>query len=167
MGPYKMPSVPTLTRRDCPHMASYVQLLYHFVFATKNRETTLNLDRREELLSYSVGVIRGMDCHVYRINSRPEHMHILASLHAEITVGKFVKGFKLSTGKWLRSNPGFPNFTHWQEGYGGFSKSWEAKDTIADYIRTQDEHHKEVSFLDEFRRLVIESGLEWDDRYLP
>jgi len=40
------------------------------------------------------------------------------------------------------------------------------KDTILNYIRNQKEHHQTETFYDEFKRLLIENGTEFDEKYL-
>ena len=42
---------------------------------------------------------------------------------------------------------------------------WE-KDIIINYIKNQKEHHKTKTFYDEFKQLVIENGIEFDEKYL-
>ncbi len=54
----------------------------------------------------------------------------------------------------------------WQGGYGAFSVDSSDVDVVRRYIEEQEEHHRKVTFEDAFRRLLIESGVEWDARYL-
>ncbi|MBT3397165.1 MAG: hypothetical protein HN423_08300, partial [Alphaproteobacteria bacterium] len=51
-------------------MSTYTQILYHIVFATKNREPVLSKDRRADLYKYIWGIVQKRDGHVYRIGSR-------------------------------------------------------------------------------------------------
>ena len=39
-------------------------------------------------------------------------------------------------------------------------------DPVAKYIPEQEEHHRKVSFQDEFRRLLGRYGIEFDERYV-
>ncbi len=34
------------------------------------------------------------------------------------------------------------------------------------YIKNQQEHHRKESFLDEYRRLLREAGIEFDEKHL-
>lgn len=54
----------------------------------------------------------------------------------------------------------------WQGGYGAFSVDQTSIERVTRYIRTQEEHHRKVSFQDELRQLMTEHGLEWDERYM-
>lgn len=143
-------------------MSSYTCLINHIVFSTKSRRPTLVLDHRRELLTYCCGIIKGMNCFTQRINCVEDHMHILVGFHPTVSVATFVKRFKLSSGNWIREHGGFPRFDHWQEKYGAFSVSWEERNHLIEYIKTQDDHHKNENSLDEFRRLVAQAGLELD-----
>ena len=148
-------------------MSTYSQGLHHIVFATKHRRPALVADHRRELFGYMYGIVKRLKCHLYRLNGVEDHVHFLVGLHPEMGPGTFVKEVKIGSGNWMRAGTLFPDFEYWQEGYGAFTKSWEDKDKVIEYIKNQEQHHRHESFLDELRRLVEESGLQWDDRYLP
>jgi hypothetical protein len=77
-----------------------------------------------------------------------------------------IKEIKNSTNSWIKSDQIFPRFSHWQDGYSAFTHSHEEKDRLIDYVKNQELHHQKVSFLDEFRRLLKESGVDYDERFL-
>jgi hypothetical protein len=58
-----------------------------------------------------------------------------------------------------------PNFA-WQAGYGILSVDHRGTDAVVSYIANQREHHKKVSFKDEFRKLMEEHGIPIDERYV-
>ena len=60
----------------------------------------------------------------------------------------------------------FSLFNGSQEGYGAFTYSILEKEMIINYIKNQKEHHRKESFEDEFKRLLIENGIEFDEKYL-
>jgi hypothetical protein len=37
---------------------------------------------------------------------------------------------------------------------------------IIEYIKKQKEHHKKETFQNEYKRLLLEHGIEFDDKYL-
>lgn len=39
-------------------------------------------------------------------------------------------------------------------------------DVVLEYIDTQEEHHRTLSFQDEYRQLLKDRGLEFDERYV-
>lgn len=77
-----------------------------------------------------------------------------------------MKDIKLASSDWIKENGVFRRFSHWQEGYGAFTLAYRDKDGLIEYIKNQAEHHQRVSYLDEFRRLLEEAGIEYDEKYL-
>jgi hypothetical protein len=59
-----------------------------------------------------------------------------------------------------------PFLRDWQGGYGSFSISQSKVEAVRAYIARQEEHHRTVSFQDEFRALCRKHGLEIDERYV-
>ena len=148
-------------------MTTYTQIIYHIVFATKNRDPVLEQSRRRDLFAYIWGVVKHKNCQLYRINGVEDHVHLLTHLHPDIPLSSLVRDIKVSSAKWIKENNVFANFCNWQDGYGAFTHSLNDKDALSDYISRQEEHHKQKPFLDEYRYLLSQSGLTLDDRYLP
>ena len=65
-----------------------------------------------------------------------------------------------------RDNTVFPTYTHWQDGYGAFTVSHADKDAVIEYIKSQPEHHRQISFSDELRALLVKFGVQFDEKYL-
>jgi REP element-mobilizing transposase RayT len=146
-------------------VSTYTQILYHVVFATKDREPVLEARRRDDLWRYIWGILKNQNCHLYRINGIEDHLHILTGLHPTIALSGLVKDIKVATNGWIREQSMFPRFSGWQEGYGAFTASWKEKDRLIEYIKGQEEHHRRETSKDELRRLIDESGIEIDERY--
>lgn len=147
-------------------MSTYTQIYYHIVFSTKNRAPVLDAARREDMFRYIWGIIKNKNCHVYRMNGLEDHLHILTSLHPTECLADLVKDIKTGSSRWIRDNRVFPRFSHWQEGYGAFTHSMKDRDRLIEYIKRQQEHHHRESFEDEYRRLLIDAGIEFDEKYL-
>ncbi len=147
-------------------LATYNQIIYHIVFATKHRERVLDQPRRDDLFRYISGIVKNHDGHVFRINGVEDHIHILTSIHPTVALADLVKAVKTGSAKWIKENNVFPRFGHWQEGYGAFTHSVREKDGLIEYIKNQEEHHRGVDFLDEYRRLLKDAQVEFDEKYL-
>ena len=144
-------------------MSTYKQIIYHIVFATKNRERVLDKPQREDLFRYIWGIIKNHESHLLRLNGVEDHLHILTSLHPTVSLAALVKAIKTGSSKWIKENSMFPRFEHWQDGYGAFTHSIREKDALVEYIKNQEEHHRRVDFLDEYRKLLRDAGIEFDD----
>jgi putative transposase len=148
-------------------MSSYRQLLYHLVFRTVDSRPCLKQDPADQLYAYITGIIRNKNSHLYRINGVENHIHILSDLHPSFALADFMRDIKASSSKWMKESGLFPDFNGWAVGYGAFTCSHMDVDKLIDYIITQQEHHRKVSFEDEYRRLLKEAGIEIDEKYFP
>ncbi len=77
-----------------------------------------------------------------------------------------VKEAKRSSSLWLKTkSPALADFA-WQNGYGIFSIGFSQIESVREYIAGQEEHHRQVSFQDEFRQLLRRYEIEFDERYV-
>ncbi len=148
-------------------MSSYRQILYQIVFATKNREDAILGIHCEELYKYIWGVIKDKDCKLHRINGIEDHLHIACDLHPTIALADFIKDIKVSSSIWMKDNGKFPLFKGWGDGYGAFTYSFRDRNLLIEYIKNQKTHHQKISFIDEYKLILEENGVEYDERYLP
>ena len=147
-------------------MSSHRQIIYQVVFGTKNRESTIREEYCEELYKYIWGIIKNKNCKLYRINGVEDHVHILSDLHPSVSLSDYVKDIKVASSLWMKEHGKFIDFRGWQDGYGAFTYSIREKDVLINYIKNQKEHHKAEGFYDEYKRLLIENGIEFDEKYL-
>jgi putative transposase len=146
---------------------SLAQIYLHLVFSTKDRRPFLqDLLVREEMHHYLGGTSNKLGCPVLRVGGVADHVHILCRLGRTITIADLVKELKRDSSQWAKSmTPELRDF-YWQNGYGAFSVSPGHVEDLRAYIANQDEHHRQESFQEEFRRLLTKYGLEWDERYV-
>ena len=147
-------------------MSTYRQIYYQIVFSTRMREMTINETHEQELYKYIWGIINNHKCKLYRINSMPDHIHIFSDLHPSVSLSDFVKAIKVASSLWMKESGKFPGFTNWQEGYGAFTYSQKEKDRVIDYIKNQKQHHAKQNFFDEYKQLLQEFEIEFDEKYL-
>jgi putative transposase len=147
-------------------MSSYKQIFYQIVFGTKNREATIVESHCEDLYKYIWGIIKEKNCKLYRVNGIEDHIHIFSDLHPSISLADYVKDIKVASSIWMKETGYFPDFAGWQVGYGAFTYSIRDKDMIIEYVKNQKEHHKKENFYDEYKRLLEENGIEFDEKYL-
>ncbi len=148
-------------------MSSYKQIMYQVVFHTKDAKNSMSLEHSDELYAYIAGIIKNKNCFLYQINGTENHLHFLSDLHPTIALATYVKDIKTASSFWLKKHPGFPNFYGWADGYGAFTYAYRDRDMISNYIKNQREHHKKETFIEEYRRLLVENGIEIDDRFFP
>lgn len=146
---------------------SFIKSIHHIVFSTKFRKNTINVEHERELYAYIMGIINNLGGFLYRIGGMPDHIHILVEVPATKSLSEFVKTIKQSSSLWLRNNPSFPKWCGWEDGYGAFTYSQKELRNVIEYIKSQKEHHKKFSFIDEYRAWLIEMGVSPDAPYFP
>lgn len=147
-------------------MSTFTQIYYHLVFSTQDRVPALTADNRDKLFRYTWGILKNKDCHLYRIGGVDDHVHILTTVHPTIALADLVRDIKTATSAWIKDEGVFPAFTHWQDGYGAFTVSHSDKDAVIEYIKAQEEHHKQISFKDELREFLVKHGVKFNEKYL-
>ena len=148
-------------------MSSYRQLLYHIVFRTKNSVPAIKQDHTDQLYAYIIGIIKNKNSHLYCINGTENHLHLLTDLHPSFAFADFMREIKVSTSLWIKGSGLFPLFNGWADGYGSFTCSYGDLGNLIDYIKTQPEHHKKKTFEEEYRILIMMSGIKIDEKYFP
>jgi len=148
-------------------MSSYRQILYHIIIRTKDSKRTLFKEGNERLFAYIIGIARNKNCFVYRINGTDDHIHILSDLHPSAALADYVRDIKTATSLWLKQQKEFNLFEAWSEGYAAVTCSYKDKGRLIEYIINQQDHHKKETFIDEYRRLLIEEGIEINEKFFP
>lgn len=95
-----------------------------------------------------------------------DHVHILLSLPPTLPVAKAMQLIKGGSSKWVHETFPEHRMFGWQEKYGAFSVSESRVDSVINYIKGQPEHHKKVTFQEEFLALLKKHRIEYDERYL-
>jgi REP element-mobilizing transposase RayT len=145
---------------------SLSSILVHLVFSTKNREPFLRPIIEPELHPYLATIFGALGSPSLAIDGTRDHVHILFALGRTMTVADIVEEVKTSSSKWLKTKDrGLRNF-HWQKGYGAFSIGQSQVEDVKRYIRNQKQHHRRVTFQDEYREFLKRYGVDYDERYV-
>jgi len=146
---------------------SVAKVALHIVFSTKNRKPWLkNLNLRNELYAYMATILKNnVDSPAILIGGIEDHVHILCLLSRKFAIMKVVQETKTETSKWIKKQAGECRNFAWQGGYGAFSVSESNIQSVKQYIKNQEEHHRRMTFKDEFRTLCQRHGIELDERY--
>jgi REP element-mobilizing transposase RayT len=145
---------------------TYSNLLFHIVFSTKERKPLIRDSFRQRLYEYMSGMARNEFVRALTIGDTDNHLHALLVLPTDISVAEALRKWKSLSSKWVHETfPGETDFG-WQDGYGAFSVSQSLVAHVRAYIDNQAEHHKKMSFEDEFIALLKRHGIEYDPRYV-
>lgn len=138
----------------------------HIVFSTKHRSPLIHPPIEEELHSYLGGICNKLECHVLKVGGYTDHIHILCMLSKKIALVTLMEQLKSHSSKWIKTKgAGYEQF-YWQDGYGAFSVKPSDVDKVVRYIVNQHEHHGKKYFQDEYRTVLEQYQVEYDERYV-
>lgn len=145
---------------------SLSSILIHLIFSTKHREPFITSEIESELHPYMAKIFRELKSPSLTIGGTYDHIHILFSLGRVIAIADLVEEVKTNTSKWIKTKgPEFKNF-HWQSGYGAFSIGQSSVAAVKRYIRNQKEHHRRITFQDEYRKFLKAYKVDYDERFV-
>lgn len=145
---------------------SLAQILVHLVFSTKGREPIIEDAIRDELHAYLGGIAGNLDGALIAAGSVADHVHLLISHPRTCAPADLVQEIKTGSSKWLKTRGDRYARFHWQNGYGIFSVGASQRDAVCAYLANQAEHHRAVTFQNEYRTPLTKYKIAWDERYV-
>lgn len=145
---------------------TFSNLLFHLVWSTKNREPFIRKEIKARLHSYMRTVIETEGAKLLFINGVEDHVHLLIAMPLRMLIPDLVEKIKPITSKWFNKTFREINEFRWQEGYGAFSVGKSNLQEVIKYIENQEEHHKKVSFEEEFISFLNAQGIPYDKRFV-
>jgi len=145
---------------------TFTQIHIHAVFAVQNRECCISKIWEEELFKYITGIIKTNNHKLLAINGATDHLHVLLGMRPAQSLSDLMQDIKGSSSKWINEKKFIKGKFSWQEGYGGFSYSKSQLPTVVNYIINQKEHHKKKKFIEEYKELLEDFGIQYDERYV-
>lgn len=133
---------------------AYVRIWVHIVFGTKNHVPFLTRDVKDKVISHIIDNARKKEIYIDCINGSTDHMHCLISLGSEQNIAKVVNLIKGESSYWINKNKITSSKFEWADEYYAVSVSESQLMFVRKYIHTQEDHHKEKSFLEEHTEFI-------------
>ena len=145
---------------------SLCKIYLHIVFHIKTTSPKIEDAHIERVHRYIGQLVNKAGCQVVRVGGTSDHVHILCLLSRNETVSRLAEEVKRNSSRWVKTlSPQYGHF-EWQGGYAAFSASQSVVDKTEEYINNQMEHHKRVSFRDEYLQFLKLYNIEYDERYV-
>lgn len=146
---------------------SLSRLWTHLIFSTKDRYPFLcDKSLRIDMHGYLASVLRSHDCETIIVGGVEDHIHSLFALSKNHSLVEVIKEIKRTSSSWIKTVSSTQRLFHWQRGYGAFSVSQSHLDEVTRYIERQEEHHRRVTFQDEYRLFLKNYRIDFDERYV-
>ena len=145
---------------------TFANVLVHLIFGTKDRRPSIVPDIRARLFAYMGGIIGETGAMPLIVNGTDDHVHLFVGLPSTLSVADLMRVLKTNSSRWVHEEfPEVRNFA-WQSGYGAFSVSQSNADAVHGYIANQEEHHRHMSFQEEYIAFLKRHGIKYDERYV-
>jgi putative transposase len=145
---------------------SLSKLNIHIVFHVKYNSCLIRKQDKNDLYAYMGTIIKDNESIPILINGVENHVHILCIMSKNIALAKLVEEIKRHSSRWIKTKDRYYSRFSWQGGYGGFSVSPSLHEKTKSYIARQEEHHKKISFKEEYLLFLKEYCIEYNEQYL-
>ena len=132
----------------------YKNLYIHFIFSTLKRQKLILEKSRVRIEKYITGIVNNNSCKLYAIYANPEHLHFLVSRSPEISEQQLATIVADSSERFINENKLSTRKFTWQRSASAYSVSKSDIDKVCKYILNQGEHHKEVTFAEEYEQFI-------------
>jgi putative transposase len=145
---------------------SLSNVIVHIIFSTKNREPWLDSAIRSRMHSYLATICRDLDAEILCVGGVADHVHIVTTLPRTVSQAQLIEGIKKPSSKWIKTLDARYRGFSWQRGYAAFSVSESQLKTVVQYAQHQEEHHRNLTFQEEYRELLRLHAIEFDEQYV-
>ncbi len=139
-------------------------ILIHLIVSTKHRERLIRQPVASELYADGTTVLKNAGYATLAMNGVADHIDVLFNLSRVKSIADVVEELKTSTSKWIKTKGRDYHGFHWQAGYAAFSVSRSSVEQVIQYIRDQENNHRQRSFQEELRALLARHEISFDER---
>ncbi len=126
----------------------------------------LNKTWRKEVFKYMAGIIKAKGQKPIIVNGVADHVHLFIGMKPSMALCDLIRDVKNNTSKFINERKFIRGKFSWQEGYGCFSYSHSHTDNVYRYILNQEEHHRKVTFKEEYLDFLHKFEVEYNEKYL-
>ena len=145
---------------------TYTQLYIHIIFAVKGRQSLIPKQHKEALHQYITRIITHKNQIVIRINSMPDHLHILVGITPDVAISDLVRDIKANSSKWINIKRWVAGRFEWQAGFAAFSYAHSQLDAVVHYIKNQEVHHSRQTFKEEYLEFLKRFDVPYNPKYV-
>ncbi|MEX0906160.1 MAG: IS200/IS605 family transposase [Balneolaceae bacterium] len=145
---------------------TYHKIYIHTIFAVKFRKGVINPEWEDKLHSVIGNLINESGGKAIITNGMEDHIHCFFHAKPAIAISDTMKSVKAKSSKWINKHKLLRHRFQWQKGFGCFSYGHSQKNDVYQYILNQKEHHKKMSFQQEYEKLLKMFEIEYDEQFL-
>lgn len=132
----------------------YRNLYTHFIFTTMHRKPLIPETNRARIEKYITGIVNNNGSKLYAVFANPEHVHLLVSRSPQMSEKDLATIIAESSERFINQNKLSIGKFAWQKSASAFTVSKSDVDKVCKYILNQKEHHRKVSFEEEYKQFL-------------
>ena len=145
---------------------TYTQIHIQAVFPVKYRRSQIQNEWKNELYKYITGIVQNHKHKMLAINGMSDHLHVFFGMRPTQSLSELLQDIKGGSSHWINDQKITPRRFEWQQGYGAFSYCRSEVEKVIAYIRNQELHHQRHSFLQEYKELLKEFEIDYDEQFI-
>ncbi|MEE9450671.1 MAG: IS200/IS605 family transposase, partial [Ignavibacteriaceae bacterium] len=138
----------------------YIKIWIHLIFTTKNRDNLISKNLKPSLLKHIKENSIKKNIYIDFMNCVSDHIHLLISLNSNQSISKITQLIKGESSHWVNKNNLLRSKFEWQDEYIAASIGHSQVNRVRDYIKNQEEHHREKTFQEEYDEFFKKYGFE-------
>ncbi len=139
---------------------SFIKVYVHYVWSTKNREPYLTKNIRQDVFNHIKENAIKKNIYIDFINEYNDHIHCFVSLNDDLSIGKIAQLIKGESSFWINKNKLTKHKFQWQDEYMAIGVHDEKLPAVRQYIARQEEHHKGLTFEQEYNKFIKRYGFD-------
>ena len=145
---------------------TYTQIHIHIIFAVKYKAALIQPEWKYELYNYISRIIIENNHKLIVVNGMSDHIHIVLGMRPTQALSDLMKQIKGASSGWINEKKLTKTHFNWQDGYAAFSYGKSQLGDLIQYVKSQEEHHKKISFTEECRKFLDLFEIEFDEKYI-
>ena len=145
---------------------TYSQIHLQFIFSPRFRASLIDPGWEIEMFKYISGITHKNKHKMLAINGMPDHIHLLVGFSTTQSIADFMQDVKADSSEWINDKKLCKSRFEWQGGYGVFSYSKSQIPKVVHYIQNQKDHHKKITFLDEYKLFLEKFEVDFQEKYI-
>jgi putative transposase len=139
---------------------SHIRIWIHAVWGTKNHDPLINDSIRVQIFKHIKENAKSKDMYINFINGTHDHVHCLLTLNADYSVSKTINLIKGESSHWVNKQSLINQKFEWSDEYFAASVSESRVPYVLQYIKNQQEHHRTMTFEEEYQKFIAELKAE-------
>jgi REP element-mobilizing transposase RayT len=96
----------------------------------------------------------------------PDHLHIFFGMRPTQSLSDLIQHIKQDSSKWINQKKFIKDRFEWQSGFGAFSYSKSQASNVIAYVQNQEDHHRKIGFLEEYKKFLEKFEVAYDEQYI-